>query len=345
MREWLNFFQGADSGGRFEDPLWLLLLPLGLLLLFFSGRKGGSSAIMFSSSVRFLKDLGKPPRSRMGGLSNWLLAGSFVLGVLALARPQLFRSEEKLNTSGVEITLAIDVSQSMAIEDFKIGGQRVNRLMAAKKVTREFVKGRPNDRIGVVAFAGKPYVPSPLTLDHEWVMKSIQKLEMGIVEGGTAIGSAIAAAASRLEKRESKSRVIVLLTDGSNNSGELAPLDAANLAKTLGLKIYTIAIGTPGMHEIPFRDQFGRVVNTVIQSEFDEETLKEIAVVGDGVFFHAKDTKGLVEVFDKIDSLEKTEMERSTIIHKKDFFPWMIGGSLALLLVSAILQLMRRTTL
>ena len=326
------------SSLRFENPWWLLLLPLALLLLLLRGRRGAAGSVLFSSSTRFLRDLGTHPRRRAGGLGDWLMAAAFACGVFALARPQLMQSHEMVKASGVEIAMAIDVSQSMAIEDFFIGKRQVNRLAAAKKVTREFVQGRPSDRIGIVAFAGRPYVPSPLTLDHEWVLQSIDRLELGVVESGTAIGSALAAAATRLEEREVESRVIVLLTDGSNNSGDLAPLDAAALAKTLGVRIYTIAVGTPGVHRIPMTDQFGRKVRAQMSQEFDEETLQKIAELGDGAFFHARDTQALKAIFDKIDDLEKTEMEKTTVVETEELFHLPTGAAFALAALSLLLS-------
>jgi len=316
----------------FANPhfLWFLLgVPL---ILLFRGQRGSAAVVGFPGTELLLK-ITRPKRQKLGPIGAILLAATAATSILALARPQKIRSYETIKASGVEIILAVDVSISMNIEDFRIGRKKVNRLDAAKKVTREFVEGRPNDRIGVVAFAGRPYIPSPLTLDHEWVSDSLARLKLGLVEDGTAIGSAIAAAARRLDQQESKSKIIVLLTDGSNNSGELTPQTAAQLAKTLGIKIYTIAVGTPGVHPIPIPGRRGMQ----FQQEFDEDTLKEIAEIGDGYFFRAQNTGGLSEVFARIDELEKTELIRKQIVESKDLFQWFVAAAFALACLSLIL--------
>lgn len=187
----------------------------------------------------------------------------------------------------------------------------------------------------MVAFAGRPYIPSPLTLDHDWVQESLDRLALGLVEDGTAIGSAIAAAARRLDQQEAKSKIIVLLTDGANNSGDLTPETAAELARTLGIRIYTIAVGTAGRHPIPLPGG-GRTM--AIQQEFDEETLREIAAIGEGAFFHAQDTGSLEEIFERIDGLEKSELIRRRVVDAKDLFHWFVGGAVALGLLYLIFQ-------
>jgi Ca-activated chloride channel family protein len=320
---------GTDGQVAFAYPhvLWLLAcVPLVLLL---RGRPGTDSVVVFPGAF-FLAGLFDSEKRRAGPLGRYLLAGSLACAVVALARPQRLRSHETVKASGIEIILAVDVSMSMRIEDFTIGGRRVNRLAAAKKVTREFVSGRDSDRIGVVAFAGRPYVPSPLTLDHDWVLESLERLEMGQVEDGTAIGSAIAAAARRLDQREAKSKIIVLLTDGANNSGDLTPEVAADLARTLGIRIYTIAVGTTGRHPIPLPGG-GRTMT--IRQEFDEETLRNIAEISEGVFYHAEDTSSLEEIFSRIDSMEKTELIRRKVVEIKELFPWAVAAALTLALL------------
>jgi len=324
--------EAARHGFAYPHLLWLLAaVPI---LLFLRGSRGAESVVGFPASD-LLRQLARPSRRRVGPLGMWLLAGIGALSIIALARPQEIRSYQTVKASGVEIILAVDVSISMGIEDFTIDRRRVNRLVAAKKVTRDFVKQRPNDRIGVVAFAGRPYIPSPLTLDHDWVQESLDRLRLGIVEDGTAIGSAIAASARRLDQQDSKSKIIVLLTDGSNNSGDLTPATAAQLARTLGIKIYTIAVGTEGRHPIPLPGG-GRTM--AIQSEFDEGTLREIARIGQGDFFRAQDTSSLEKIFQKIDELEKTELIRKEIVEAKDLFPWFIGAAIALAVLSLILS-------
>lgn len=307
--------------------LWLLaLLPV---LAWLRGRRGAGPAVAFSS-LHLLRQIAKPGRSTWGWISAALPYVTLGLGIFALARPQHVRITESVNSSGVEIFLAIDVSLSMAIEDFTVDGRTVNRLTVAKNVTKRFIEGRSSDRIGIVAFAGRPYVPGPLTLDHQWLLKTLsEQVVIGLVEDGTAIGSAIGAAARRLDSRSEnvKSKIIVLLTDGSNNSGNLTPLDAARLAQTLGVKIYTIAIGTEGYHRIPLPDRQGRYLPGV-RSEFDIELLQKIAEMTKGRFFRAQDTRALEEIFKTIDTMEKTEIKRKVRTDAEELFPHVLAVAL-----------------
>jgi Ca-activated chloride channel family protein len=315
---------------RFAEPHWFWLFLLLPALALLRGARGSGPAVAFSS-LHLLRQIARPGRSAIGALSTTLPFITLALGITALARPQHVRTIETIDASGVEIFLAIDVSLSMSIMDMMLGNQTVNRLTAAKTVTREFIKGRRSDRIGLVAFAGRPYVPSPLTLDHEWLLNTLsEQVEIGLVEDGTAIGSAIGAAARRLSDRGSdvKSKIIVLLTDGSNNSGNLTPLDAAKLAQTFGVRIYTIAVGTEGMHRIPLPDRSGRFLPGVRQ-EFDLELLKQIAEMTNGKFFRAQDTRALSEIFRTIDSMEKTEIKRLTRTEVNELFPWLVAAALA----------------
>jgi len=305
---------------QFASPWWLLLL-LGLpLLAMLRGRVGAAPALAFPGTS-LLRDIGTPTRSRSGGFFMNLLYLVLALATIAMARPQRIVSYDEVKSEGIGIVIACDVSLSMLITDFYIGGQQVNRLTAAKRVLVDFIKGRPNDRIGIVAFAGAPYNPCPPTLDHEWLLKNMDRIQTGIMEDGTAIGSGIAAAARRLDQQDVKSKVLVLLTDGANNSGKLSPQDAARLAATLGIRIYTIAIGTPGMHLI--RHPSGQIINSGRQ-EFDTDTLQEIANIGGGTFNKAEDLTTLEHIFKTIDELEKTEITRRTVTETEDVFHWFV---------------------
>lgn len=313
----------------FDNPWFLLLLLLIPALSLIRGRYGASAAVTFST-LHIMRTMG---RRVTGSPGSWHWAWYFVplaLCIIAMARPQLARTYEEIRESGIEMIVAIDISRSMDADDFAIGGRRATRLTAAKKVTRDFIKGRPTDRIGLVAFAGRPYLASPLTMDHTWLVQSMLRLHSGMTEEGTAIGSAVAASARRLDKSDAKSKVIVLLTDGSNNSGNLTPQTAAELAKTLGIRVYTIAVGTHGMTRIPLQR------GSVVRQEFDEQTLVDIANVTNGKFFKAQDTSALEGVFEAIDTLEKTEVNRKTVVEAKDIYPWLLavalGGSLLLLI-------------
>ena len=233
--------------------------------------------------------------------------------------------------------LTVDVSLSMLIEDFYIGGQPVNRLTAAKRVMSDFIKGRRSDRIGIVAFAGETYLPCPLTLDRDWLINNLDRVQTQRVGDGTAIGSGIASAANRMRREKSPSKVIVLLTDGANNSGRLSPQDAAKLASTLGIKIYTIAIGTPGIHSIP--DPKRGTFTPVGQQLFDEGTLKEVASIGNGQFYMAQNLNSLSDVFGTIDQLEKTKIERRKITETEELFPFPLAVSAIALFLALLLSL------
>lgn len=315
-----------DEGFRLANPWALLLLLLIPLLAVLKGRKGQQGAVVFSS-LHILDRLGPAAKSKSGGLRLALLFVTISALAVALARPQRIRTSETISESGIELIVAIDVSRSMQVDQdgFTIGGRQVNRLQAAKKVTRDFIEGRTTDRIGLIAFAGRPYLASPITLDHEWLEESMQRIQIGLVEDGTAIGSAIAAAARRLDKRPAKSKVVVILTDGVNNAGQLSPIIAAKMAKTLGIKIYTIAVGSYG----DFIIQTPRGPQRLVQ-EFDEETLQEIARLGEGAYFRAQDTDSLEKIFGLIDEMEKTEVRRRTSVQAKDYY--QIPAAVALVL-------------
>jgi Ca-activated chloride channel homolog len=307
----------------------LLLLPLLALL---KSRSGNQGAVVFSS-LHILNRLGPVARGRAGGFRLASIFLSLLCLILALTRPQWINRTEQISESGVELILAIDVSRSMQVEDFRIEGSRANRLQAAKKVTRDFIKGRTSDRIGILAFAGRPYLASPLTLSKAWLEgpQGLGRVQIGMVEDGTAIGSAIAAAAKRLDKRESKSKVIVLLTDGVNNAGNLSPIEAARLAKTLNIRVYTIAVGTYGNYSV----QTPAGLQNLSQ-EFDEETLKEIARIANGEYFRAQDTTGLERIFEQIDEMEKTEIKKQTRVESAELFHWFAIAGLGFGLLTLI---------
>ncbi len=307
---------------QLAHPWWLLLL-LGLpLLAWLRGRMGEAPAVSFPA-VELLQGLGRRTRSRQGGFWMNLLYASLGLAIIALARPQRVISYDEVKTEGIAIVVACDVSLSMLIQDFYIGSAQVNRLTAAKRVLTDFIKGRPADRIGIVAFAGAPYTPCPPTLDHDWLLKNMERIQTGIMEDGTAIGSGIAAAALRLEQQKVRSKVLVLLTDGANNSGKLSPQDAAKLAASLNppVRIHTVSIGTPGMHLI--RLDNGQIINSGRQ-EFDPETLAEVARIGNGTSHRAEDLNSLENIFRTIDELEKTEIVRRKIVETEECFWWFL---------------------
>src|SRR3989441_5395065 len=244
----------ANSALTFARP-WLLLLLLAIpLLAYLRGKRGPAAALTYSSTAT-LRAIGKQSAARAGKMLRALLLATLALFVVALARPQLGKSLTQVEASGIDIMLVLDVSGSMLIKDFTIGGEEATRLDAIREVTRKFIEGRPNDRIGMIAFGGQPYVVSPMTLDHEWLLQNLERVRIGLVEGNTAIGSAMAAAGNRLNDKHSKSRAVVLLTDGDNNAGKIPPNTAAEALKALRIKLYAIGIGTNGMAPYPVFDQ------------------------------------------------------------------------------------------
>jgi Ca-activated chloride channel family protein len=318
-------------------PLWLLLLLLvPLFAILRDSRRSRRPAIKFPATA-LLRDLGRPARGGVGGFIFGLVLISFVFGVAALSRPQKVLSYDEEKAEGISIMLTVDVSLSMLIEDFYIGGQPVNRLTAAKRVMSDFIKGRRSDRIGIVAFAGETYLPCPLTLDRDWLINNLDRVQTQRVGDGTAIGSGIASSANRMRREKTPSKVIVLLTDGANNSGRLSPQDAAKLAATLGIKIYTIAIGTPGIHSIP--DPRRGTFTPVGQQLFDEKTLQEVAGIGNGQFYMAQNLSSLSDVFATIDKLEKTKIEHRKITETEELFPWPLAVSAGALFLGLLLSL------
>ncbi len=315
--------------------LWLLLaVPF---LAWLKGRRGGSAAITFSST-NLVEKLGSRRRSRAGAVLLGLQLAALALFIIALARPQLGRVTTRVQATGVDIMLVLDVSRSMLAEDFSIGNQRANRIDAVKLVTEQFIRQRPNDRIGIVAFAGKPYLVSPLTLDHDWLIRNLERLRIGLVEDGTAIGSAIAAGSNRLKDKEAKTKLIVLLTDGDNNAGNVQPLTAAEAAKSLGIRIYTVGAGSVGEAPFPMQNAFGRTVYRNVPVNFDEKTLQEIAALTDARYFRATDTSSLKAIFSEIDKLEKSKVEVEKTARFRDLFHWLVIPAAVLLLLEMILS-------
>jgi Ca-activated chloride channel homolog len=318
---------------------WLLLLLLVLpVLALLRGKIGGTPGILFSST-KLVMAVGKRRRSRAGAVLASLLYGAMACLIIALARPQLGRTLERVQASGVDIMLVLDVSGSMMAEDYTIGSSRANRIDVVKRVTQQFIEARPNDRIGIIAFAGRPYLVSPLTLDHEWLIRNLDRVQLGLVEDGTAIGSALASAVSRLKDRDSKTKLIVLLTDGANNAGKVLPLTSAEAAKALGMKIYTIGAGSDGPVPVPVgKDMFGKTVYQKMVFDFDEKLLDQIAKIGDGKYFRAADTDSMDKTFREIDRMEKTKIEVEKSADYRDLFPLLLALGVILLGAEAVLS-------
>lgn len=317
-------------GVTFATPWVLSLLLLIPLLAWLKGKFGGTPGVIFSST-QTLRSIGVRRRSRAGSMLTALSLAAFAALVIAEARPQLGKTVTRTQASGIDIMLCLDVSGSMVAEDFTIGGERASRIEVVKQVAQKFIEQRPNDRIGMVAFAGRPYLVSPLTLDHDWLIQNLDRVKLGLVEDGTAIGSALASAVNRFKDKGAKTKLIVLLTDGDNNAGKVQPLTAAEAAKTLGIRAYTIGTGTRGMAPVPVTDPFGRKFYQNMQVDIDEDTLKKIADITKGEYFRATDTMSLREIFGEIDKLEKTKIEVEKFAQYRDLFPWFLIAGISFL--------------
>src|SRR5438094_5110029 len=324
----VDWFTG-NSALTFAHPWLLLLLLVVPLLAYLRGQRGPAAAVTFSSTAS-LRAIGKQSAARAGKILRSLVLGSIAVFVIALARPQLGKSLTQIEASGIDIILTLDVSGSMLTKDFTIGGQEATRVDAIREVTRKFIEGRPNDRIGIIAFAGRPYVVSPMTLDHDWLLQNLERVRTGLVEDGTAIGSAIASAANRLNDKRSKSRALVLLTDGENNAGKIPPTTAAEAVKALQIRFYAIGAGINGIAPAPvfdprtgkpFTDMLGNIMYQNQRVQFNETGLKEVAKIADGQFFRATDTRSLEQIFGDIDKLEKTTVAVKKYQEYRDLFP------------------------
>ncbi|MGC4017325.1 MAG: VWA domain-containing protein [Luteolibacter sp.] len=326
---------------RFAEPWWLtLLIPFLFLLLLRRGR-GAAAAISFPN-VPILASIGGKVRQGAWNFGLPLAWLALAVTVVALARPVWRNEYQSRSASGIDIVIAFDLSLSMEIADFvDERGAELQRIDAAKSVVKDFISGRPDDRMGLVVFAGKPYKVSPITLDHQWLLNGLADLHLGgpndprgrigtVEEQGTAIGSALATSAMRLNSRDAKSKVIILVTDGSNNSGKISPLEAAEHAKTLGIKIYTVAIGTPD----------GRVAGNVQRyprQEFDLPTLQKIAQTTGGEHYYAKTFAALKDYFKAIDRLEKTEAKSLTVVDDTELYPKFVAAAAVLAFLSCLI--------
>ncbi len=322
----------------FAHPYFLWLLLLLPVLAWWKGKRGRQSAFLYSSVqlVKAVANISKWNAGRVLAVMRWLTLAFFIV---ALARPQFTESETKVNASGVDIVMAIDLSGSMGAEDegFRLNGKQANRVTIAKDVVKRFINKRPNDRIGVIAFAGRAYVAAPLTLDHDFLLHNVDRLELGAIEDGTAIGSGLSASLNRLRELKSKSKLVILMTDGQNNAGKVPPLTAAEAAQALGVKVYTVGVGSKGLAKIPVTDPFGRRVYRQIQGDLDEETMQAIANKTGGKYYRADNTETLRKIYDEIDKLEKTEVEMKKYVRVKELFHWAILPGLLLLLLEVLL--------
>jgi len=322
---------------RFLQPEWFWLLTLLPLVMLWRGRRGPIAAVEYSD-VGLAREVARSSRSRIAGWT-WLLpflAG--VLMIIGLARPQRTHSRTEVTVNGIDIVLGLDVSGSMQALDFSIDRHRVNRIEVVKSVVSKFIEERPNDRIGLIAFAGAPFLISPITLDHDWLQQNLERVSIGSVDDGTAIGSAIAASVNRLRMTAAKSKVVILLTDGVNNTGKISPLAAAEAAKSMGVKIYTIGVGARGKAPIPVKDEAGRMHLIMAEVDVDEKTLQAIADETGGRFYRATDTDSLQNIYEQINGFEKTAQTVQKFEHIEELYPWALIPALAILGLGSLLQ-------
>ena len=311
--------------------LWALTV-IPLLVLWYVLKYWNRQAVIGYSTAQFFE--GKT------GWKSKMHHALFVLRVLtigtiivALARPQSSSSWQDVKTEGIDIVIAFDISSSMLARDFE-----PNRLEAAKEVAIEFIKNRPNDRIGLVVYSGESFTQCPLTTDHDKLINLFGQLENGMVTDGTAIGMGLANAVNRLKESTAKSKVVILLTNGESNMGSIPPITAAEIATTFGVKVYTIGVGTKGQAPMPVQDMFGRIRYQNMDVNIDEETLTQIAELTNGQYFRATDNASLESIYAEIDTLEKTIIEETQYEKKyEEFFPLALIA-LALLLSELILR-------
>ena len=320
---------------EFTNPWWLWLLILLPVLIYWYNRKLKHQQLHLTiSSTDPIKNL-LTLKSRFFPYLPVFQALGFVTLVLALARPQLSLKEEEVKAEGIDIVMVMDISSSMLAQDFQ-----PDRLSVSKEVAKAFIDKREYDRIGLVVFAGESFTQCPLTTDHRVVKDFLDGLQCGLLEDGTAIGMGLASAVNRVKESETKSKVVILLTDGVNNSGYIKPLTAAEIAKELETRVYTIGVGTRGQALSPVqRRSDGRYIFGMANVEIDERLLSEIAQMTGGKYFRATDEESLEQIYDEIDNLEKTEMEITTFKRYSDEYrPFLLTG-LCLLLIDTLLRL------
>jgi Ca-activated chloride channel family protein len=321
---------------QFAHPWFLLLLLLLPVMAWWKGRRGQPLALRLPSIDDAVK-VGARSHSRAGAWLFLLSLLSVALLVVALARPRRVRGTSDVESQGIDIILTIDVSGSMEALDFKLQGKQANRLEVVKDVVAKFVVQRPDDRIGMVAFAGRPYLAAPLTNDEDWIAKRLQDVKIGQVEDGTAIGSAIVSSVDHLRDSEAKSKIVILLTDGVNTSGSINPLTATEAAKALGIKIYTIGSGTNGEAPYPVRTMYGTQMQR-LKVEIDEKTLGEIAEKTGGTYFRATDTDSLENIYEVINQLETTARKEKKFEDYDEWFAVALWPGLGLLLIEWLLR-------
>ena len=321
----------------FHDPLWLIALLVLPILAWLRGRRRVPVLLVPFAAAWHRPSLSAP--------SRWPIGLAFVgltLLIVALARPQRVEDKHEVRTQGYDIILAIDLSTSMRAEDFEKGGERMNRLQAIKPVIQAFIERRPTDRIGIVLFSGRAYTMAPLTFDHEWLARQLERIRIGMIEDGTAIGDGLGVALTRLEQAQRETggkrigAFVVLMTDGANNRGSLAPRQAAELAKSRGVPVYTIGAGKDGYVPVPVYDESNRKMGyRRMLSDLDESQLREIADTTGGKFFRVSDNDTIESAFKAIDRAEKIEFQAKSYLITTELFWQLAGPALLVLAISA----------
>ena len=323
---------------RFLQPEWFWALAVLPIIVLWRGRRGPVAAVEYSD-VSLAREIARRSRSRIGGIIGLLPIVAAALMIVGLARPQRTHSRTEVTANGIDIVLGLDVSGSMQALDFTVNNSRINRIAVVKAVVARFIEERPNDRIGLIAFASSPYLVSPLTLDHDWLLQNLERVNVGVAgEDGTAIGSAIAAAVNHLRTTAAKSKVVILLTDGVNNSGKISPLAAAEAARALGVKVYTIGVGVRGKAPIPVRDEAGKIHVIMATVDVDEKTLQAVASETGGLFYRATDTDSLQKIYEQINRYEKSAQTVQKFERVEELYRWPLFPSLGLLGLGMILQ-------
>lgn len=317
---------------RFENPkvLWLSVILVPMIAYYIYRTIQGRAAIRISS-VESVAHLGHTARYWLRHVPFLLRCLVVLLLIIAIARPQSSEDKQNVNAEGIDIVMALDISGSMLARDFQ-----PDRLTAAKDIGSKFIIERPTDRIGLVVFAGESFTQSPLTTDHVSLVNLMNQIQMGMIEDGTAIGNGLATAVNRLKESESPSKVVILLTDGVNNSGQIDPMTAAQIAQDYGIRVYTIGVGTEGMAPSPAFDSWGRLVFQMAKVEIDEKMLTTIADQTGGRYFRATDNTKLAEIYAEINQLEKVKVEVENFVKYSEVYHFWLLLAIGLLIVELL---------
>ncbi len=334
----MNYFDFTHITFAYPIYFWLMLLiPLMLYWQYFSKKKIDNS--FTTSTIQSLPQTNDTFKIKVRKLLPLLRVLSILFFIIALARPQSSNINETINNEGIDIVLSMDISGSMLAQDFK-----PNRIEAAKKVASEFVMNRPTDRIGLVIFAGESFTQCPLTTDQNVLLEQIKHIKSGLLEDGTAIGMGLATAVERLRNSKAKSKIIILMTDGVNNTGLIDPITALEIAKAYKIRVYTIGIGTKGTAPYPVQDQFGNTSLQQMPVQIDEALMQKISNETAGKYFRATDNNSLEKIYKEIDRLEKTKIEINSYKRYAElFFPYLMIGLFFLFLEQILKYLYVKT--